>query len=76
MAFSQVTAQPSDLIILPVIEKATVLSGQKSKAEKMKKDEGRKIKKRAERRRNDVRAEGRRAGGRTSREHRLPSLQL
>lgn len=45
MAFSQVTAQPSDLIILPVIEKATVLSGQKSKAEKMKKDKGRKKKK-------------------------------
>lgn len=40
MAYSQVTAQPSDLIILPVIEKATVLSGQKSEAEKTRKDKG------------------------------------
>lgn len=40
MAYSQVTVQPSDLIILPVIEKATVLSGQKSEAEKTRKDKG------------------------------------
>lgn len=60
MAYSQVTVQPSDLIILPVIEKATVLSGQKSKAEKTRKDKGRR-KKRAERRRNDVRADGRKS---------------
>lgn len=46
MAYSQVTAQPSDLIILPVIEKATVLSGQKSKAEKTRKDKGGKKKSR------------------------------
>lgn len=60
MAHSQVTAQPSDLIILPVIEKAKVLSGQKSKAEKTRKGKGGK-RKRAERRRNDVRAEGRKS---------------
>lgn len=34
---SQVILQPSDLIILAIIEKATVLSGQKSKAEKTRK---------------------------------------
>lgn len=37
MEDSQVIIQPSDLIILPVIEKATILSGQKSKAEKTRK---------------------------------------
>lgn len=43
MEDSQVVIQPSDLIILPVIEKATILSGQKSKAEKTRKDkEGKK----------------------------------
>lgn len=46
MAYSQVTVQPSDLIILPVIEKATVLSGQKSEAEKIRKDKGGKKKSR------------------------------
>lgn len=40
MAHSEVTVQPSDLIILTVIEKATVLSGQKSKAEKIRKNKG------------------------------------
>jgi len=48
----QAIIQPSDLIILPVTEKATILSGQKSKAEKTRKD---KEEKKAERRRNDVR---------------------
>lgn len=49
---SQVIIQPSDLIILPVIEKATILSGQKSKAEKTRKN---KEEKKAERRRDGVR---------------------
>lgn len=48
----QIIIQPSDLIILPVIEKATILSGQKSKAEKTRKE---KEEKKAERRRDDVR---------------------
>lgn len=61
MANPQVSVQPSDLIISSVIETATALSGQKSKAEKTRKDKGRKKKKKAERRRNDVRAEGRKS---------------
>lgn len=46
MEDSRVVIQPSDLIILPVIEKATILSGQKSKAEKTRKDKGEKKKSR------------------------------
>lgn len=43
---SQIILQPSDLIILAIIEKATILSGQKSKAEETRKDkEGKKKKK-------------------------------
>lgn len=48
MEDSRVVIQPSDLIILPVIEKATILSGQKSKAEKTRKDKGEKKKKQRE----------------------------
>lgn len=55
MEESQVITQPSDLIILPVTEKATILSGQKSEAEETRKDkEGKK----AERKRDDVREDG------------------
>lgn len=50
---SQVILQPSDLIILAIIEKATILSGQKSKAEETRKDkEGKK--KKADRKKGDM----------------------